>query len=80
MKENFNRQIIYRITFTAAMGGFLFGYDTAVISGAISSLETFFIEPYHYSQSISNVLLGFMVSGALLGCIVNCSKFIDFKS
>lgn len=70
MKENFNRQIIYRITFTAAMGGFLFGYDTAVISGAISSLETFFIEPYHYSQSISNVLLGFMVSGALLGCII----------
>jgi len=33
------------ITLTAALGGLLFGYDTAVISGAVGPLKSFFIEP-----------------------------------
>jgi SP family xylose:H+ symportor-like MFS transporter len=55
---------------TAALGGFLFGYDTAVISGAVGSLEQFFIQPYHFSTTVGNILLGVMVSGALLGCVI----------
>lgn len=31
------------MTFTATLGGLLFGYDTAVISGTVKSLEAFFI-------------------------------------
>lgn len=69
VREQYNQSLIYRIAVTATLGGFLFGYDTAVISGAISSLEQFFILPYHFSQALSNTLLGIMVSGALLGCI-----------
>lgn len=34
---------IAAITFTATLGGLLFGYDTAVISGTVKSLEKFFI-------------------------------------
>lgn len=35
---------IAAITFTATLGGLLFGYDTAVISGTVKSLESFFLQ------------------------------------
>lgn len=34
---------IYLTTIVASLGGLLFGYDTAVISGAVGSLESFFV-------------------------------------
>jgi MFS transporter, SP family, sugar:H+ symporter len=46
----------------AALGGFLFGFDTAVINGAVSAIrETF---------GMGAVLTGFVVASALLGCAV----------
>ncbi|GHT03797.1 hypothetical protein FACS189440_11710 [Bacteroidia bacterium] len=65
-----NKSLVYGIALVATLGGFLFGYDTAVISGAISSLDSFFIQPYHFSDTVANTLLGVMVSGALIGCVV----------
>jgi SP family xylose:H+ symportor-like MFS transporter len=65
-----NKISVYGIALVATLGGFLFGYDTAVISGAISSLDSFFIQPYHFSDTLAHTLLGVMVSGALLGCVV----------
>jgi len=50
---------ILSIAITAALGGFLFGYDTAVINGAVSSIETTF--------QTSASTLGLTVSSALLG-------------
>jgi MFS transporter, SP family, sugar:H+ symporter len=47
---------------TAALGGFLFGYDTAVINGAVDAIQQSF--------AISDLALGFVVSAALLGCAV----------
>ncbi len=45
----------------AALGGMLFGFDTAVISGAIGLLKTQF--------GLSELMEGWVVSSALLGCI-----------
>jgi len=69
-EKHTNKTLVYGISLIATLGGFLFGYDTAVISGAISSLNSFFIEPYHFSATVNNTLLGIMVSGALLGCVI----------
>ena len=60
---------LLRITLIAALGGFLFGFDTAVISGTTSSLETVF--------GLSHWRLGFTVASALIGTIIG-SLFIGF--
>jgi len=61
---------IYTYCLIASIGSFLFGYDTAVISGAIEALENFFIIPYCFTDNVANLLLGILVSGALIGCII----------
>jgi SP family arabinose:H+ symporter-like MFS transporter len=49
------------ISVVAALGGLLFGFDTAVISGTIN-----FIQPYF---KLSEAQLGWTVSSLLFGCI-----------
>ena len=61
-----NKSFIYIITFVATLGGLLFGYDTAVISGAEKSIQSFLIEPL----GLSSLLHGITVSSALIGCII----------
>jgi SP family sugar:H+ symporter-like MFS transporter len=56
-----SRAVIF-VSVAAALGGFLFGYDTAVINGTVDALQTQF--------EISSVAIGFVVSSALLGCVV----------
>ncbi len=68
MKQN--KFYIVAITIVATLGGLLFGYDTAVISGTVGSLETFFINPLALSETAANSQLGFIVSSALIGCII----------
>lgn len=36
---------VFFVTMVASLGGLLFGYDTAVISGAVGALRSFFIDP-----------------------------------
>jgi SP family arabinose:H+ symporter-like MFS transporter len=50
------------ITLIAALGGFLFGFDMAVVSGII--------EPVKQQFGLSSAQEGLFVSSALLGCIV----------
>ncbi|RKQ32469.1 D-xylose transporter XylE [Oceanobacillus halophilus] len=66
MKTKSNNFYILAITLIATLGGLLFGYDTAVISGAEQSLEIYLID----SLGLSSLLHGFTVSSALIGCII----------
>jgi len=70
MKDSRSNLYISGITLVATFGGLLFGYDTAVISGTVGSLDSFFIEPYNLSELAANSRLGFIVSSALIGCVV----------
>jgi SP family xylose:H+ symportor-like MFS transporter len=64
MKQN--KLFIYVVTLVATLGGLLFGYDTAVISGAEKSIQEFLIT----SQGLSSFIHGMTVSSALIGCII----------
>ncbi|MDF9797226.1 SP family arabinose:H+ symporter-like MFS transporter [Catalinimonas alkaloidigena] len=53
---------VITITFIAALGGFLFGFDTAVISGANPFIQKYF--------DLDSVSLGWAVSSVIVGCIL----------
>ena len=53
---------LYRFAFIAALGGFLFGFDTAVISGTTEMITAHF--------AMDEAMLGWAVSSALVGCII----------
>lgn len=65
-----NSTYLWKLTLVATLGGLLFGYDTAVISGTVSSLDKFFVLPFGLNEMASNARLGFVVSSALIGCII----------
>jgi len=68
--ETSNSSYLLKLTIVATLGGLLFGYDTAVISGTVSSLESFFVLPFGLGEMEANARLGFVVSSALIGCII----------
>ncbi len=59
-----NSRYLIGISFVSTIGGFLFGYDTAIISGCNTFLEQHF--------QLSAAELGWIVSSALLGTIFGC--------
>ncbi|WP_273276654.1 D-xylose transporter XylE [Maribacter polysiphoniae] len=70
MKESINTLYLLRLTVVATLGGLLFGYDTAVISGTVSSLDSFFVMPFGLDEMNANARLGLVVSSALIGCVI----------
>ncbi|MDE3722049.1 sugar porter family MFS transporter [Nocardiopsis sp. N85] len=53
------------IAMAAAMGGFLFGYDSAVINGAVDAIQARF--------EVNSAVLGFTIASALLGCVLGAA-------
>lgn len=64
MKTN---RILIRSALVAALGGLLFGFDTAVISGAEKALRLLF--------ELDNSAYGFTVASALIGTIIGSITF-----
>lgn len=61
MKSSYNPGYLLLLTLTGALGGFLFGYDTAVINGANQFLKAHF--------GLDSVGEGLASSSAIIGCI-----------
>jgi MFS transporter, SP family, xylose:H+ symportor len=68
--EKGSKFYIFGITLVATIGGLLFGYDTAVISGAVDSLKTVFHLDEATFGSMATFYHGATVSSALIGCIL----------
>ncbi len=65
---------VFRLTLIATLGGLLFGYDTAVVSGAVKAIHEYFVVPLSQSFWIpKEAITGFVVSSALIGCIIGGS-------
>lgn len=60
-KEPFATGFVMKVSIVAALGGLLFGYDTAVIAGAIGFLQMRF--------DLSPAMVGWAASSAIWGCV-----------
>ena len=63
-----SRLYLFSIVAVAVLGGLLFGYDTAVISGAEKGLQAFFLGAKDFVYT--DTLHGITSSSALIGCII----------
>jgi sugar porter (SP) family MFS transporter len=66
LKHSFNTGYILGISFISALGGYLFGFDFAVISGALPFLQRQFgLDAYWEGFATGSLALG-----AILGCLI----------
>ena len=63
-----SKSYLFSIVLVAVLGGLLFGYDTAVISGAEKGLQAFFMEAKDFAYT--DGMHGFTSASALIGCII----------
>lgn len=66
-----SRAYLFSIVLVAVIGGLLFGYDTAVISGAEKGLQAFFMGAKDFVYS--DFMHGITSSSALIGCVIGAA-------
>jgi SP family arabinose:H+ symporter-like MFS transporter len=62
MVHSYNTGFIMLVSIVAALGGLLFGFDTAIISGTIPYIKAYF--------NLNEFTLGWAVSSILIGCVI----------
>jgi sugar porter (SP) family MFS transporter len=67
-QKNINKKFIVLVSFVAALGGLLFGFDTAIISGTIPYITAHFnLNEYMLGWSMSSILIGCAIGAVLAG-------------
>ncbi|MBO9621035.1 MAG: sugar porter family MFS transporter, partial [Niabella sp.] len=67
-----DKKFIALASFVAALGGLLFGFDTAIISGAIPYIRNYFqLDEYMLGFTVSSILVGCAIGALLAGNIAN---------
>ena len=66
-----NSNFVYYLTFLSAIGGFLFGYDTGVISGAMLLIREKFNLSSFWQELVVSATIGAAALFALVGGYVN---------
>jgi sugar porter (SP) family MFS transporter len=64
--KNYNSAYIIRISFISALGGYLFGFDFAVISGALPFLQ----QQFGLNAYWEGFATGSLALGAIIGCLI----------
>jgi len=62
--SSFHQRYVLGISFISALGGYLFGFDFAVVAGALPFLRTVF--------GLNAWWTGFLTGSLALGCIIGC--------
>ncbi len=65
-QPSFNNRYIIAISFISALGGYLFGFDFAVISGALPFLQNHF----QLDEYWEGFATGSLALGAIIGCLI----------
>ena len=65
-KKSYNNTYILGISFISALGGYLFGFDFAVISGALPFLQKQFLLDAYWEGFAT----GSLALGAIMGCLI----------
>ncbi|CAM4142022.1 sugar porter family MFS transporter [Paenibacillus alkaliterrae] len=63
--EQVSMKFVTLVSMVSALGGLLFGFDTAVVSGAIGFMEQHF--------DLSKLQVGWAVSSLIIGCIIGAA-------
>src|SRR3982751_3440809 len=64
--DTYRNAYITGISFVSALGGYLFGFDFAVIAGALPFLK----EQFHLNAWWEGFLTGSLALGCIIGCLV----------
>ena len=73
-RHHYNSTYILALSFISALGGYLFGFDFAVISGALPFLK----DKFSLSVYWEGFATGSLALGAMIGCIA-AGKIADKK-
>lgn len=69
MSSESSQGLVTRLALIAAIGGLLFGYDSAVIAAIGTPVDIHFIAPRHLSATAAASLSGMVVVAVLVGCV-----------
>jgi MFS transporter, SP family, arabinose:H+ symporter len=65
MQSDFKVYYVYLISAIAALGGLMFGFDSAIISGAGTFIKSYF--------ALNDLQFGWAISSLLVGCLIGAS-------